>query len=146
MRRAASAGPAGFDPEVDRRHTARLREIVRDIGWPTRSRVGEEAEHMAWLLVQHADRDRAFQRECLVLMSKEPANEVCRAHLAYLEDRLAVAEGRPQRYGTQFVEGGPAPIDDPDQLDARRAASGLSPFAEYAERMANLARSQRRPG
>ena len=88
-----------------------MREIVRDIGWPTRSKVEEQAEHMAWLLVQHADHDRSFQRECLALMSTEAADEVCPAHLAYLEDRLAVAEGRPQRFGTQLVEGRPAPID-----------------------------------
>jgi hypothetical protein len=46
--------------DMDHRHLDRMRAIVDAIGWPTRSKVGERAEHLAWLLVQHAD-DVAFQ-------------------------------------------------------------------------------------
>src|SRR5687767_10864112 len=87
---------------VDARNTQRLREIVAEIGWPTRSKVGERAEHLAWLLVQHADRGVAFQRECLALMEAESAEEVCPKHRAYLIDRIRLAEGRQQSYGTQL--------------------------------------------
>ncbi|HJW49730.1 MAG TPA: DUF6624 domain-containing protein, partial [Candidatus Limnocylindria bacterium] len=78
---------------VDARNTQRLREIVAEIGWPTRTKVGEQAEHLAWLLAQHADRDVPFQRECLALMEAESADEVCPKHLAYLVDRIRLAEG-----------------------------------------------------
>lgn len=48
-------------------------------------------------------------------------------------------DGRPQRYGTQFTQVAgdlaPSPIEDPDDLDERRAAVGLPPFAEYEARM-----------
>lgn len=132
MRRA---GRAAWDPTVDERNTARLREIVAAIGWPTRSKVGQQAEHAAWLLAQHADADRAFQREALALMSAEPTDEVCPKHLAYLEDRLRVADGRPQRYGTQLTGRGdelePLPIEDRDHVDERRKAVGMGPLAEY---------------
>jgi len=123
---------------VDARNTQRLREIVAEIGWPTRSKVGEQAEHMAWLLAQHADRDVAFQRECLALMEAESADEVCPKHLAYLVDRICLAEDRPQRYGTQLrlsdhgLE--PAPIEDPTGVDDRRHGVGLEPIAEYVRR------------
>ncbi len=121
---------------LDAANTARLREIVTEIGWPTRSKVGELAEHRAWLLLQHADGDRDFQRSCLELMRREPADEVCPQHIAYLEDRLAVAAGRPQRFGTQLrptVGGDLAPlaIEDPEHVDERRAAVGLPSLAEY---------------
>ncbi len=63
------------------------------------------------------------------------AGEATLAQVAYLEDRIAFFERRPQRYGTQFDwdERGmlsPWPIEDPDGVDARRAAVGLPPLAD----------------
>jgi hypothetical protein len=54
---------------------------------------------------------------------------------AYLADRIAVLEGRPQRFGSQFDwdEDGalsPAPILEPDTVDVRRAQLGLPPLAQ----------------
>jgi hypothetical protein len=135
MRREVSAGARTWDPSVDERNTSRVRAIVSEIGWPTVSRVGAQAEHMAWLLVQHAE--HAFQKECFALMAREPADEVCPRHLAYLEDRIRVREGRPQRYGTQLEKDGdgwkPVSTDDPEGLDARRQAVGLEPISEYLD-------------
>lgn len=36
-------------------HTARLKELIKENGWPRLSKVGAEASQAAWLLVQHAD-------------------------------------------------------------------------------------------
>jgi len=135
MRKAAMEGGT-WDPEIDRRHTERLKAIIADIGWPARTHVGEKASHGAWLLAQHADHDVDFQRECLRLVREAGPGEALPADVAYLEDRVAVHEGRPQRYGTQFragPDGGtePSPIEDPDRLDERRRAVGLGPFEEY---------------
>jgi hypothetical protein len=140
MRRAAVADPSRWDAEVDRRHAARMKEIIAEIGWPTVSKVGRRAAHQAWLLVQHADHDVDFQRECLRLMNEAPEGEVSSAGVAYLEDRVRVNEGRPQRYGTQFHtnERGelvPRPIEDPEGLDQRRQAAGLERFAQYQQRI-----------
>jgi hypothetical protein len=58
-------------------------------------------------------------------------------------DRILVAEGKPQRYGTQFhtVDGKlvPRPIEDEANVDARRAAVGLGTMAEYNEQMQRMA-------
>ncbi len=140
MRCAAMADPSRWDAEADRRHTARMKEILAEIGWPTTSKVGRLAAHRAWLLVQHADHDVDFQRECLRLMSEAPEGEVSRVDMAYLEDRVRVNDGRPQLYGTQFhlVERGelvPRPIEDPERLDQRRQAVGLESFAQYQQRI-----------
>ena len=51
MRHEVSANQRSWDQSVDERNTRRLRDIVGEIGWPTRSTVGAQAEHMAWLLV-----------------------------------------------------------------------------------------------
>lgn len=83
----------------------------------------------------HADADRPFQQRCLDLMKQEPPSEVCPQHVAYLEDRLAVACGEPQRYETQLRPGAdglePLPIEDPEHVDERRASVGLPPLADY---------------
>ncbi len=126
-----------WDSSIDVANTQRMKEIVENIGWPTRSRVGGHASEMAWLLVQHADHDRAFQQMCLELMKMQAAGEVSPANIAYLEDRVRVGEGRPQLYGTQFNVDeagnfGPRPIEDPDHVDERRQAVGLQPLSDYA--------------
>jgi len=64
-------------------------------------------------------------------------------HAAYLADRVAVNEGRPQPYGTQIAEvtngdGVPWPIAEPEQLDERRARMGLPPLAEYVAQWRRL--------
>jgi hypothetical protein len=129
-----------WDASIDVKHTARMHQIVAAIGWPTISKVGQQASHMAWLLVQHADHDRDFQRACLALMRAQPAAEVNPQNIAYLEDRVRIGEGRPQLFGTQFHtnkqgELEPLPIENPEQVDARRTAIGLSTLAEYAPLM-----------
>jgi hypothetical protein len=49
----------------------------------------------AWLLVQHADHDPAFQRVCLELLGGAVrAGEADVRHHAYLTDRVLLAEGR----------------------------------------------------
>lgn len=135
LRSEASANTRSWDPEVDKRNARRMREIVSEIGWPTTSKVGAQAEHAAWLLAQHAELE--FQKESFALMAREPGHEVCARHLAYLEDRIRVREGLPQRFGTQWQEndGGwePLPTLDPEDLDARRRAVGLEPIAEYLD-------------
>ncbi|MBD1852989.1 hypothetical protein H6F87_23890 [Cyanobacteria bacterium FACHB-502] len=131
-----------WDAEVDICNTQRLKQIIREIGWPSISKVGREAANYAWLLAQHADHDVAFQRDCLHLM-QQSMNDVDATTVAYLEDRVRVNEGRPQLYGTQYYEDeqgvfGPKPIEQPDEVDERRKAVGLEPLAQYDRAMRQL--------
>lgn len=117
---------------TDAAHRTRLKAIVSQCGWPGKSRVGADGEGAAWLVVQHADADPAFQDECLKLMAAAPPGEVEGKHLAYLTDRTLITRKRPQRYGTQMgANFEPLPIEDPKQVDALRAKLGLMPLAEY---------------
>lgn len=142
-RRALAAGDrsaAARVAEIDRKTTARMKEIIAQKGWPGRTLVGARAAHAAWLLVQHADQDRDFQRRCLRLLEEAvKKNEAEGKDLAYLTDRVLVADQKPQRYGTQFHrENGqlvPQPIEDPDHVDDRRRQVGLGTLAEYKEQM-----------
>lgn len=122
--------------EIDAANTKWLAEVVAKHGWPGKSLVGADAAHDAWLLVQHADRDLAFQKKVLELMKPlAPKGEVAKGDVAYLTDRVLVAEKKKQLYGTQFqqVNGKmePQPIEDEANVDKRRAEVGLASMAEY---------------
>lgn len=139
MRLKAEDDNSIWDEKMDPRNTARMKEIVEKIGWPTISKVGKKASGDAWLLVQHADRDVEFQKHCLELMKQEFASEVDLKNIAYLEDRVRVNSGKPQLYGTQFrwtTDNKPIQdIEDPESVDQRRAEMGLKTLAEGIEEM-----------
>jgi len=138
-RRAAGREFAG----VDDGNTAWLKAVVDAVGWPGRSFVGEEGAHTAWLLAQHADRDPAFQRRCLGLLRQAVDDgEAAPADLAYLTDRVLLAGGEPQLYGTQLTARDgrlmPCRLRDPDTVDDRRAAAGLEPLDSYLRHVLEL--------
>jgi hypothetical protein len=134
-----SGDTSQWDSSIDEKNAAYLKDVVRRTGWPTISAVGQEASQAAWLLAQHADHDLNFQAECLALMKSLPASEISQANIAYLEDRVLVARGKQQSYGTQFYtqDGAlrPRPIQDEEGLEARRATMGLETFTDYRQRM-----------
>jgi len=115
---------------------ARLKAIIAAQGWPTISEVGKDGAQAAWLLAQHADFDPAFQKEALTDMEKlSDAGEVNLDNLAYMRDRVALANGEQQTYGTQGKCTGttwePFPSKDPAKVDALRATMTLDPLADY---------------
>ncbi|MGB0715930.1 MAG: DUF6624 domain-containing protein [Phycisphaerae bacterium] len=123
--------------EVDRKNTARMKQLVSEYGWLTRSMVGEDGMHAAWLLVQHADHDVDFQERCLRLMTIYlGSGEISTSDYAYLTDRVLVNRGQMQVYGTQFWSPNgklePRPIKEAAKVDERRKQMGLNSLAEYA--------------
>ena len=122
--------------ETDARNTAWLKGVVDKHGWPGKSLVGADGAQKAWLLVQHADRDPEFQKRRLRLLAEAvKQREATGEQLAYLTDRVRVADKEKQVYGTQFHEVGgkmePYPIEDEANVDQRRKEVGLPPLAEY---------------
>lgn len=130
--------------EVDRSNTEWLKADVAANGWFTVSANGQRASSAAWLMAQHADRDRDFQRHVLALM--EPlveTGEVSKGNYAYLWDRVAVAEERPQRYGSQGTCTAPGrwepnTLEDPGRVEALREWADIGPLTQYQERMNSL--------
>jgi hypothetical protein len=120
---------------IDAENTQWLKDIVSERGWLTYSDVGVDGGDAAWLIVQHADAYPAFQRLCLDLMSTLPRSEVSQTNVAILTDRVLLKEGNNQIYGSQFViregEWVPLRLEDPENVDIRRAEVGLPPMAEY---------------
>lgn len=124
---------------IDTKTTTYMKAVIAKHGWPGHKLVGRDGAHAAWLLVQHADLDPAFQKHCLELIEQAvAAKDASPVDYAYLYDRVAVAEKRPQRYGTQFIDGKPQPIEDEANVDARRKAIGLGTMEEYKQQMREM--------
>jgi hypothetical protein len=127
----------GYHPGMSAIHSknaARMREIIAEYGWPTRTIVGIDGEEAAWLVVQHAIGDPELQRDTLERLEAAAASgEAPTWQFACLADRIAYFEGRPQRYGTQFDwddDGCPRvyQLEEPGRVDANRRSVGLGPL------------------
>ncbi len=133
---------------VDKDNLNRLKRIVRQHGWPALTVVGQAAAQAAWLVAQHADSDPEFQARVLELMNPLVVEgEVAATNFALLTDRVLVARGEPQRYGTQYksveidgvVHFGPStPIVDPNRLEQRRSALKLPSHVEYVRQLREM--------
>jgi len=127
----------GYHPEMEAvhiRNAARMREILSQHGWPTRTLVGVDGEEAAWLVVMHAIGDPDLLRKSLaVLENAVSAGEAPAWQFACLADRIAFFEGRPQRYGTQLdwdEEGYHSVyrLEDSEHVNEFRATVGLGPL------------------
>ncbi len=123
------------------RNAERVGQIVNECGWPDEQTVGEDGAKAAWFIVQHAIGFPDLQRRCLYLMQRcVEKGRVPPWHAAYLEDRIAMQEGRPQRYGTQWLDDPldgrtrPWKLAEPDRVNELRAAVGLEPMHPIPER------------
>lgn len=122
---------------IDAENHAWLQQVVTTNAFPTAAQVGREGVHLAWVLLQHADRDRPFQQTQLPILEKRFADgELPANDLARMTDRILLATGKPQRYGTQF-DWFAASFQLPDgsrlaEIDAERAHLDLMPLADYA--------------
>lgn len=121
--------------EVHVRNAARLRALIAEYGWPSEDVAGKDGARAAWFIAQHAMGDPDFQRHALALIRACVAHRRLPAwHGAYLQDRIAMQEGKPQRYGTQWMDDPfdgyvrPWRIDDPGRVDELRASVGLGPL------------------
>ncbi len=130
----------GVDPEkikqIDTKNTERVKEMISEHGYPTIGKIGPEASHALWLLVQHADHDINFQKKCLKLMKKLPGSSINKTNIAYLEDRVRVGDGKPQLYGTQFYRNKDGKlvlrdIEEIENVDRRREQMNLGDLEEY---------------
>lgn len=132
----------GYDKEMEALHNRNaetLNRIIGKIGYPTVDKVGEEANEAAWLVIQHSIGQPEFMRKCAALLEKAVnENRANPKQLAYLTDRIAVFEGRPQFYGTQFDwdengEMNPKPFDNIEKVNQRRKTICLNLLEEQTE-------------
>lgn len=121
---------------LDSLNVLRITAIIDSAGWLGPEDVGNVSGTL-WLVIQHAD--LATQEKYLPEMrSAVEDGKASRYHLAMLEDRIEMRNGRPQIYGSQVkVDDGVSRlwmIKDEETVNERRAAVGMEPLEEYAAR------------
>lgn len=136
--------------ELHNKNAKILNEIIDTIGYPTADKVCREASDATWLVIQHAIGQPDFMKKCLKLLeiavSENKANS---KNLAYLTDRVAVLEGKPQLYGTQFDwdesgELSPNDFDDLIKVNQRRKSIGLNSLEEQTNLIRKQAKNENR--
>lgn len=122
--------------EKDSINLIKVKTILDTRGWLGEDVVGEQGNTTLFLVIQHSD--IKTQEHYLPMMRQAVKNGKAKgSSLALLEDRVALRQGRMQIYGSQinrdiktqsfYV----SPLEDPDNVDKRRAEVGLQPLAEY---------------
>ena len=141
----------GYNQEMKKLHNRNaeiLYEIIDTIGYPTIDKVGKEANEAAWLIIQHAIGQPAFMKKCVTLLENAVnENKATARNLAYLTDRIAVFESKPQLYGTQFDwdkngELSPNLFDDSTKVNQRRKSIGLNTLEEQTEIIRRQAKNE----
>lgn len=129
-----------YDKTIDEENEVQLQKIIGEIGgWLKLSVFGKEATDNAWVLVQHSP-NILFKKEMLTKMKELPDEEVEKKRIAQTEDRIRIAEGKPQLYGTSFkidLKTGEMtydPIEDMENVNTRRASMGMDTFEEHLQR------------
>jgi len=124
---------------MDDRLLAELLPMVPAEGWFRKSVYGEQAANAAFLIIQHSNVEQ-WRRFVPILEPLVATGEINGSQYGLMYDRLAINEGRPQRYGTQMTcKAGKFVVDwdnieDPANADARRAALGFhGTLAEYEQ-------------
>lgn len=136
-----------YHSEMEKIHhdnAVKLKHIIKEIGFPTIPKVGQEAYEAAWLVIQHAISLPIFMKSCLQLMKKEKKG-VNPIDIAYLEDRICFFENKPQLYGTQFDwdENGilsPAHYDDLEKVNKRREKLHLNTLEQQTSHLRSEAK------
>lgn len=119
----------------DHENLLKVIAILNKYGWVGSDTVGARASHTIFLVIQHAD--HKTRKEYLPMMRDAVKNKHAEASaLALVEDRVALGDGGKQIYGSQVVTDSNgkfvrSSIEDPDNVDIRRAKVGLPPLADY---------------
>lgn len=122
--------------QKDSLNLIKVRKILDTRGWLGEDIIGRNGNSTLFLVIQHADLE--IQKKYLPMMREAVKKGNARASsLALLEDRVALRQGKKQIYGSQIgrdPETGEhylSPLQDPDNVDQRRAAVGLGPLQDY---------------
>jgi hypothetical protein len=113
-----------------------VKKILDEHGWPGADFIGARANRTLFLVIQHSNLE-AQEKYLPMMRDAVKKGNASPANLALLEDRVALRQGRRQIYGTQLAfdeatgESYVEPLEDPDNVDKRRAEAGLEPLQDY---------------
>ena len=122
--------------EKDSINLIKIQKILDERGWLGQDIIGGQGNSTLFLVIQHSPIE--VQQKYLPMMREAvKKNNAQPSSLALLEDRVALRTGKRQIYGSQIgrnPETGEfyvSPIEDPENVDKRRAEVGLGKLADY---------------
>ena len=125
--------------EKDSLNLLKIKAILDKYGWLGDDVISGKGNATLFLVIQHSN--LATQEKYLPMMREAVKNNKAQgSSLALLEDRVALGEGKKQLYGSQIGRDTETqlyyvlPLEDPDNVDKRRAGVGLPPLADYVKR------------
>lgn len=114
--------------------------ILETYGWPDTSQIGVTANVAIWVVIQHTP-DVKIQEKYFPLLQKAVENGLRKEFLALTTDRIAMANGKKQIYGTQITSDPwnkgkwtVYPIKNPEKVDERRKEMGMWELARYLKK------------
>ncbi len=125
--------------KADSINLIKVTTILNHYGWLGPDAVGNAGAITLWLVIQHAD-PKTQERYLPMLREAVKNGKALAANLALTEDRVAIAQGKKQIYGSQIHQDQKtgkyfvAPIEDEPNVNKRRAAVGLGPLEDYVRR------------
>ena len=87
---------------IDSINEMEICDILDTRGFVGRDQVGE-ACGVFWMVIQHAPLELE-KKNFPKFVKAMKRGDIPKSHIAMMDDRIAMFEGRPQRYGTQYVE------------------------------------------
>lgn len=113
-----------------------VEQILEKHGWLSSEEIGSTANSTLFLVIQHSSQEA--QEKYLPMMRQAVKEGKANSRsLALLEDRLGLAKGELQVYGSQIgtdQESGEMyvlPLIDPENVNERRSKVGLDPIEDY---------------
>jgi uncharacterized membrane protein YphA (DoxX/SURF4 family) len=121
---------------IDQQNIVLVDSIMTLYGYPGTSLVGPETGKAAWYVIQHSERIDEFLPQ---IQAAAETGELPYRLYAMMLDRSLMGQGLSQKYGTQgrsYFMGTPQelnliwPIEDPENVNARRTAAGFGQSIE----------------
>jgi hypothetical protein len=125
--------------ELDSANLKIIEEKFRQYGYPGKRLVGTDLSEVAFMVIQHSSLEK--QEMYLPLIEKAVKDrDLNRIYLPYLIDRIRMGKKLPQLYGTQLIWNKKKeklelyPVEDIENVDARRDKMNLMSLKDYLER------------
>jgi hypothetical protein len=122
--------------EKDSLNLIKVEAILNKYGWLGADVVGEQGNATLFFVIQHSNIS-AQEKYLPVMRDAVKKGNAKASSLALLEDRVALRQGKRQVYGSQVSwnmktnEYYVLPLEDPENVDKRRATMGLPPLSTY---------------
>lgn len=117
----------------------KVSKILDERGWPSKTLIGKRGTSTLFLVIQHANQEA--QEKYLPLIEKAVTDtNLPKRQYAMFYDRLLLRRGERQIYGTQLAINNESktpyvlPLEDPTNVDMRRAQMGLNTMQENLNR------------